>query len=120
MKISLAAIWLLLSSATLWAAPPAAWTFKVLRSPHFEVIYRSDQKDLAKRYILAAEQARELLLTIFSEAPDNTIIYIDDSTDNSNGAADYLPYPMISVYPVLPTTLDSIDDYGDWPFEIML
>ncbi len=97
-----------------------AWEFRVLQSPHFEVIYRKEQKELAKRYALASEQARELLLSVFKEGPDKTIVYLSDDTDQSNGLADFLPYPHITVYPVLPSSLDSIDEYGDWPLEIML
>lgn len=96
------------------------WAFQVLRSAHFEVIYRTDQKDLAQHYALAGEQVRELLMPIFKEGPDKTIVVINDDTDDSNGQATFLPYPMITVFPVLPKTLDSIDDYGDWIFELML
>ncbi|MGE0528991.1 MAG: hypothetical protein AB7P49_18180, partial [Bdellovibrionales bacterium] len=32
----------------------------------------------------------------------------------------FLPYPHIVIYPVLPTPYDSIDEYGDWPLEMML
>jgi hypothetical protein len=103
----------------LWAVSPH-WEFRVLNSPHFEVIYRADQRALAERYALAGEQARELLLPIFKEAPDKTIIFITDETDDSNGMASFVPYPLITVYPVLPSTLDSIDDYGDWPLEMIV
>lgn len=96
------------------------WRYRVLRSPHFELIYREEQKALAKRYILAAEQAHELLMPIFKEGPSKTIILLQDNTDNANGSADFLPYPHITVYPVLPNTLDSIDEYGDWPLEMMV
>lgn len=103
------------ASATDWR-----WSYRVLRSPHFELVYRREQKALAKRYILAAEQARELLMPIFKEGPDKTIIFLQDDTDAANGEADFLPYPRITVYPVLPSTLDSIDEYGDWALEMML
>ena len=92
----------------------------MLRTDHFEIVYREDQKALAKRYALAAERARELLMPLFKEGPDSTVIYIGDETDSANGAASMLPYPTIVVYPVVPAPLDSIDDYGDWPFELMV
>jgi hypothetical protein len=94
--------------------------FRVLTSPHFEIIYRKEQKELAKRYALAAEQARELLMPVFKEGPEHTIIYLQDDTDQSNGLADFLPYPHITVYPVLPSSIDSVDEYGDWAFEMIL
>lgn len=101
-----------------------SWGYKVLSSPHFEIIYRADQeanhKELAKRYLLAAEQAHELLFPLFKESPSRTTILLKDDTDASNGLANFLPYPHITVYPVLPATLDSVDDYGDWAFEMMV
>lgn len=59
-------------------------------------------------------------MPLFEDGPGKTIIYLRDDTDQSNGLATFLPYPMIEVLPVLPSTLDSIDDYGDWPLELML
>jgi len=115
---------ILLIMAMFWGQAEASlnssWKFRVLRSPHFEIIYREEQKELAKRYALAAEQAHELLFPIFKEGPRNTIIFLRDDTDASNGMANFLPYPHITVYPVLPSTLDSVDEYGDWAFEMML
>ncbi len=96
------------------------WKYRVLTSPNFEIIYREDQKALAKRYILAAEQAHELLMPLFKEGPSQTTIVLQDDTDSSNGMATFIPYPHIIIYPVLPTQGDTTDEYGDWPFEIML
>ena len=96
------------------------WRYQVLRSANFELIYREDQKQLAKRYIVAAEQAHELLMPIFKEGPSKTIVVLQDDTDLVNGLATFLPYPYIVVYPVLPTQLDSIDEYGDWALELMI
>ncbi len=102
------------------ASPLSSWAFRVLRTDHFEIVYRDNQKDLAKRYAVASEQAYELLIPIFKEAPSKTILVITDETDASNGLATFLPYPTIYVYPVLPTTLDSIDEFGDWPLEMVV
>lgn len=96
------------------------WTYKVLVSPHFEILYREDQKDLAKHYIIAAERAHELLLPIFKEGPSSTTILLQDDTDLANGEATFIPYPHIIAFPVLPGTMDSIDDYGDWALELMV
>lgn len=96
------------------------WKYRVMTSPHFEIIFREEQKALAKRYILAAEQAHDLLMPIFKEGPSQTIIVLQDDTDLSNGLANFLPYPIIVVFPVLPTQGDSTDEYGDWPFEVIV
>ena len=101
------------------AADPS-WRYEVLRTTHFEIIYHDTQKELAKRYALAAEQAHELLTPLFKEMPDKTVVMLEDDTDGANGLATFLPYPHITVYPVLPSTLDSVDEYGDWALEMML
>lgn len=111
---------LIFTSAFAGAGGSPSWRYRVLQTSHFEIIFREEQRDLAKRYALAAEQAYEVLIPIFKEAPSKTIIFLDDSTDMANGMATFLPYRMIGVNPVLPGTFSSIDDYGDWPFEMIL
>ena len=120
MRLHLTLLFILLFAGAAPASPMPGWVFRVMKTDHFEIIYRTEQKALAKRYALAAEQAYELLIPIFKEAPANTIIVISDETDSSNGLATFLPYPIIYVYPVLPTTLDSIDEYGDWALEMIV
>lgn len=102
------------------AAIDPRWAYRTLYSPNFELIYREDQKLLAKRYIVAAEQAHELLMPIFKEGPRRTIVVLQDDTDLSNGLANFIPYAHIVIYPVLPTQGDSTDEYGDWPLEVMI
>jgi hypothetical protein len=96
------------------------WKFRTLKSANFELIFREDQAALAKRYIVAAERAHELLMPIFKEGPSRTYVVLRDDTDAANGLADFLPYPHIVIFPVLPNQGDSIDDYGDWPLEVMI
>lgn len=100
--------------------PDPAIRFSTFESQHFEIIFDREQKELAQRYLLAAEQAYDLLIPIFKEAPAKTYLILRDETDITNGMANFLPYPHIIVYPVLPSTLDSIDDYGDWTLEMMV
>lgn len=106
------------SVALAYMDPGISW--RVLRTPHFEVIYDSQKKALAQTYAVAAEQAYQTLQPIFKEMPSKTYVVLSDQTDLSNGAATFLPYPMIIVYPVLPDTLDSLDFYGNWPLEMMM
>jgi len=102
------------------AEPEPSWKFRVLKSAHFEIIYQQEQLTLAKKYALASEQAYDLLWPIFQEAPSKTIVVLTDETDESNGMATFLPYPAIYVYPVLPSAGDTVDEFGDWPLEMMV
>ncbi len=101
-------------------AIPWNWKYKTLTSPHFEIIFNESQRELAQRYLQAAEQAHAKLAPLFKETPERTIVVLQDDTDAANGEANFVPYPHIRILPVLPSTRDSIDDYGDWPYELML
>jgi WD40-like Beta Propeller Repeat len=98
--------------------PHVHW--RTLVTPHFEIFYDSNQKDLANVYGVAAEQAYEILKHRFSEQPAKTYLVINDNTDSSNGFSTFLPYPMIEVYPVLPSSLLTLDYYGNWPFDLLI
>src|SRR4051812_16985623 len=117
---SLIFAFLILASVRTGAASDPAKSYRVLYTPHFEIIFAEEQRELAKRYALAAEQAYELLAPFFTEAPPVTPIFLNDNTDGSNGMASFLPYPVISVFPVLPGTLESVDDFGDWTLEMIV
>jgi len=110
------------TSAYATELPPAPeWQYSVLESPHFELVYRLEQRALAEHYLQAAERAHDILSGVFSEMPaSRTLIVLRDNTDFANGLADFLPYPRIVIYPVLPSSGDTIDEYGDWALEMML
>ena len=96
------------------------WRYRTLRTPHFEIIFNEEQRPLAKRYALAAERAHELVFPIFNEGPARTILVLQDDTDDANGEANFLPYPHIRVYPVLPIADGGLGDYGDAALELMV
>jgi hypothetical protein len=90
-----------------------------IETPHFVIIFDSKQRFVGELYAHFAEQAFVGVSPTFGLWPNKTAIIIDDSTDSANGSATFLPYPIISAYPVLPTSLDTIGDYGDWGFELL-
>jgi Tol biopolymer transport system component len=98
--------------------PHVHW--RSLQTPHFEVIYDRNQKELADTYAVAAEQAYQILSARFSELPNKTYLVLTDITDQANGGATFIPYPIINVYPVLPDSVTSLDYYGNWPLEMMV
>ena len=114
----------LLAAVILGAARAGAvdwrWSFRRLRGPHFDVVYNKDQRALARHYLIAAERAHELVFPLFNEGPARTLIVLQDDTDESNGEANYLPYPHIRVYPVLPTSTSGLGEYGDWAVELLV
>ncbi len=98
--------------------PEIQWNVK--RTDHFDVIYDSRQENLANTYAKAAERSYSLLIPIFKEAPNRTILILSDSSDAANGYASIFPYPLIQLFPVLPSQMDSISHYGFWPEELIL
>lgn len=114
------ALVLLLAQSSLAASVDYKIHWRTLRTPHFEIIYDRDHKDVAENYAVAAEQAYEVLCTRFSEQPSKTTIVLNDRTDQANGMATFLPYTMIQIYPVLPDSLTTLDYYGDWPVEMVM
>lgn len=97
--------------------PDIEW--KVLETEHFKIVYDSRHYLLAQKYALFAEQAFATLVPIFKEHPRKTTLVLNDETDSANGYSSSVPYPLIMLYPVLPGSLDSIGDYGNWGLELI-
>src|SRR6476659_9054153 len=97
--------------------PHTHWS--TIETEHFSVIYDSRQQSLAERYASDAENAFAAIAPAFGVWPEKTTIYLDDSTDLSNGSASPWPYPLIMAYPVLPLTNDVIGEYGAWSRELL-
>lgn len=97
--------------------PDIDW--KRMRLPHFDLIYDAQQQELAKIYAARLEGSYDLLTPLFPEPPSRISVVMDDRTDLTNGSATTFPYPLIMVYPVLPTPQDSIGEYKDWASELV-
>lgn len=115
LALNLAAI---MASGVASALPPEIHWEKI-ETPHFTVVYDAKQPELGELYARSAEQAFHLVSPTFGLWPDKTVIIVDDSTDIANGSATGIPYPLISAYPVLPASLDSVADYGNWGLELI-
>lgn len=98
--------------------PSVKWD--VIKTNHFELIFDQRHKAIAKQYAKSAEKARILLKPYFKEMPDKTVVHILDTSDQTNGFASFLPYPSITVFPVLPDSLGSLDEYGIWSDLLMI
>ncbi len=101
------------------AAPPPEIEWEKIETPHFTIVYDSRQYELAALYAKFAEQSWASTSPVFGVWPEKTVLLIDDSTDIANGFATGVPYPLVSTYPVLPLSLDSISDYGNWGLELV-
>jgi hypothetical protein len=98
--------------------PSIEW--KKIPTAHFEIIYDAKQYELARAYALRAEYIFSVLVPHLKDSPEKTVVIINDSTDLANGYATRIPYPHIMLYPAMPSSLDSIAEFSDWAYELLL
>jgi Tol biopolymer transport system component len=98
--------------------PKVDW--QKIELPGFDLIYDAKQQDLAVHYARRLAQLREALSPYFSHFPEKTVVVLNDNTDLTNGYATSIPYPLIMIFPVHPTAHESISEYGDWEWELLV
>lgn len=98
--------------------PSRSW--KTISVAEFEVIYDAEHQALAELYASRLERLSPLMRTHWPRIPTKTIIVLNDRTDVTNGFATFLPYPYIMIYPVLPSSMDTIGEYDDWAWELLV
>jgi hypothetical protein len=107
---------------SLWAQaqvdPSIHW--KVMKLPHFDLMFDAKHQELADLYADRLEDNLQFLSQYFEIFPARTVVVIDDRTDLTNGYATPLPYGTIVLYPVLPGPQETISDYGDWARELVM
>lgn len=117
-------VWLLglslITPSSLWSAVDPHIEWKTLSTPHFEIVFDAKHYETAKKYALRLEFNHSLLKTYYQEWPEKTVVVLNDNTDLANGYATPIPYFHIVLYPVLPSSHDTISEYSDWPQELTL
>lgn len=99
---------------------PPSYEFKTIETAHFFVIYEARQENIGQFVANKLEAAYKALEPFFAQKPQKTTVIVNDRTDIANGFATRIPYPHIMIYPVLPTPTESLSDYGDWAFELLV
>jgi hypothetical protein len=98
--------------------PSIEW--KIMRLPHFDLMYDAKHQELANIYADRLEDNLSFLKKTFEVFPDRTVVVLNDRTDLTNGYATPIPYRTIMIYPVLPGPSETITDYGDWERELVM
>ncbi|MFN7455633.1 MAG: TolB family protein [Pseudobdellovibrionaceae bacterium] len=98
--------------------PSIAW--KVFRLENYDVVFDARQQALAELYTQKLLQADQALRPVFPRFPQRLTLVINDRTDLTNGFATAFPYPLMMVFPVYPLASESIGDYGDWEYELLV
>jgi len=98
--------------------PSIDW--KVLEEDHAVWIYDSRHKNLALQYSRNFKRLFPYLQQMFTEVPDKTTFVISDYTDLPNGSATVFPYPLVTIYPVIPIPSSPIGESDDSFYEILV
>lgn len=118
-KILLSVLFAFLSSAASAQVDPQI-NWKMMRLPHFDLVYDAKHQELANLYADRLEDNISFLSTYFEFIPERTVVVIDDRTDLTNGYATPIPYRTIVLYPVLPGPQETISEFGDWARELAM
>jgi hypothetical protein len=105
-------------AASAQVSPAINW--KTMQTAHFTVIFDASQQPVAELFASRLETIYSIIAPVFPNTPEKTVVVLNDSTDVTNGYATAIPYPMIMLYPVLPSPSDVLSEYGDWAFELAL
>ncbi len=80
-------------------APIPGDQWRTLRTPHFNVHFEADRREVANEVAATAEAAHDRLTTLFDHHPQKkTELVINDNNDETNGAASPFPYHQITIY----------------------
>lgn len=107
----------LCSSATAQVDPSSEWS--TLTDTHAIWIYDSRHKELAYQYAKNFRRLFPQLKALFHEFPNKTTFVIVDQTDMPNGSATVFPYPLVTLFPVIPVPNSPIGETDDSLFEIL-
>ena len=87
-------------------------------TPHFEILFDEQHKDIALEYAIEAEVVHEILSPYFSERPAQTILKIDSRTDEENAAAMVAPRYFMWVTPKWPSQPRIY--YDSWKYTVLI
>ncbi len=103
-----------------FALLPFKYDWIKIKSEHFTVLIDKDYKDYGLLVSKKAEEAFISLSLLSSKHPKNTFIIIDHTKNFSNGSATNFPYPIIRLQPITPPPSQSIGQYEDWLYELLV
>ena len=93
--------------------PDLAW--RTIETQHFIITYYTQEERLARHLALVAEAAHAKLAPLLDHTPKRKVhILLTDDTDDSNGSATVLPYPVMSLFATAPDDRSELNDYDDW------
>ncbi len=110
-------LFLIFSSVSAQVDPNIGW--KVQEDDHAVWIYDTRHRSLVEQYAKNFRRLFPEIQSLFHEVPDKTTFVISDYTDRPNGSATVFPYPLITIYPVIPLPNSPIGETDDSLYEIL-
>jgi hypothetical protein len=107
----------ILSPAQAQVSPSIDW--KVQEDDHAVWIYDARHRSLVEQYAKNFRRLYPEIQRVFHEVPSKTTFVISDQTDRPNGSATVFPYPLITIYPVIPLPNSPIGETDDSFYEIL-
>lgn len=98
-------------------AQPVAWggKWRTLVSPHFELHFQEELRDLAQRCLVIAEDVHRELLPHFRSQPAAPVhMVLSDEVDFANGWATVLPFAQIRLFVSRPEDAATLERYDEW------
>jgi len=103
-----------------WALWPFKYDWIKIKSENFVVLVSDEYKDYGLTVSKKAELAFLALQVVSDEHPKKTYIIVDHTKNFSNGSATFFPYPIIRIQPNTPSPFQSIGQYDDWLYELLV
>ena len=112
--IAFCACFLLLFSNNVFAVDPGL-DWKTIESKHLYVHYADGNKEIAERALAISEAAHQRFTKELNWIPkEKTHVVISDETDLPNGFATPIFFNRTVIYPVPPTSINTLEDFDDW------
>ena len=91
-----------------------------LTTPHFHVHYHAGLEAVAQHSANVAEDVYRRVSPEVGFSPSaRTELVLTDATEDSNGFANTLPYPAVTLYVAAPDDMSALGDYDDWVTELV-
>jgi hypothetical protein len=96
--------------------------WRTIETEHFHIVYYvykdgRGEEQIAQRLAVIAEESHKRLVPFLGTGQTKrrkTWVEITDDTDDFNGSATVLPYPLIRLYATSPDDRAELNDYDDW------
>lgn len=116
----LIALAFVLSPAVALAQYDPALDFRTIESQHLRLHYHTGYYEFALEAVKVGEAAYDVITELLGHQVEDKIeIVLSDNTDDANGDAAVLPYPLVHAYVTAPDDLSFLAEHQYWVYELI-